>query len=143
MLKKVDPIEKILISKNKISEKDLEEIKINRFQNGNFLGKTLVEHGYINSEVLLKTLSEELEIPYVTSKDFSEDELPLPDFPVSAAFLKEKIIFPLKIDSDNLTVAVFNPFDLNTIEDLKISLQKNIKIVLCSEEEIIESIESF
>ncbi len=143
MLKKIDPVEKILISRNKISEKDLEEIKANSFQNGKFLGKTLVEHGYIHSEVLLKTLSEELGIPYVSSKDFPQEGLPLPDFPVSTAFLKEKKIFPFKIDSENLTVAVFNPFDLNTIEDLKISLQKTIKTVLCSEEEILESIESF
>ena len=104
MLKKIDPVEKILISRNKISEKDLEEIKTNSFQNGNFLGKTLVEHGYINSEVLLKILSEELGIPYVTSKDFSQEELPLPDFPVSTAFLREKLIFPLKVDSDNFEV---------------------------------------
>ncbi len=143
MLKKIDPIEKILISRNKISENDLKEIKENNFQNGNFLGKTLVEHGYIHSEVLLSTLSEELGIPYVRSKDFSPEELPVPDFPASTAFLKEKLIFPLKVDSENLTVAVFNPFDLNTMEDLKISLQKSITTVLCSEEEILESIESF
>mgnify|MGYP006091775803 CR=1 FL=1 len=143
MLKKVDPVEKILISKNQISASEIEEIKTNNFQNGNFLGKTLVEHGYIRSEVLLETLSKELGIPYVTAKDFAEEELPVPDFPVSTAFLKEKLIFPIKSEPENLTIAVFNPFDLNTIDELKVTLQKSVKTVLCSEEVILESIESF
>ena len=118
MLKKVDPVEKILLTHNKISEKALEEVKANKFQNGKFLGKVLVEHGYIHTDTLLETLAGELDKPYLKLKDYPRGNLPIPDLNVSKIFLKEKIVFPLTLENSILTIAVFNPFDFNTVEDL-------------------------
>ena len=42
-----------------------------------------------------------------------------------------------------MILAVYDPFDLYTIEDLKVSLGKNIRIVLSSEQDILESIEAY
>ena len=70
MLKKIDPIERILLKRNTLSSKVLDEVKANHPSQGRFLGKTLVEHGYIHAEVLLKTLSQEMKIPFVKFKDF-------------------------------------------------------------------------
>ena len=76
MLKKRDPIEKILLDSEKITEKTLEEIRQNEFQKGKYLGKVLVDHGYIRAQDLLETLSEELGYPYVKQEDFNSDTLP-------------------------------------------------------------------
>ncbi|MFQ5671603.1 MAG: type II secretion system ATPase GspE [Nitrospinales bacterium] len=143
MLKKIDPVEKILLTHNKISPKALEEVKTNDFQNGKFLGKTLVEHGYIHSNTLLETLAQELDKPYLKLKDYPRDNLPVPDLEISAAFMKEKVVFPLSLENDVLTLAVFNPFDFNSIEDLQISLGRPIQTALSSEEDILEAIETF
>ena len=48
MLKKSDPVERILLRNNKLTEKTLGEIKENQLQVGRYLGKTLVDHGYIH-----------------------------------------------------------------------------------------------
>ena len=72
MLKKVDPVERILLRHKKISEKVLQEVKSNNLHSHNFLGKTLVDHGYIHTQTLLETLSTELRLPYVKKKSIPE-----------------------------------------------------------------------
>lgn len=143
MLKKVDPVEQILLSHKKISDKTLEEIKLNNFQNGNYLGKTLVEYGYIHAQTLLETLSDALKIPYLKLVDYPKENLPVADLKVSETFLKEKVIFPLKRQDNKLTVAVFNPFNFATLEDLRLSIGQDIEINLSSEEDIRQAIEMY
>ncbi|MCH7499045.1 MAG: type II secretion system ATPase GspE [Nitrospinae bacterium] len=143
MIKKSDPVEKILLDNEKITQKTLEEIKRNDFQRGKYLGKVLVDHGYIHSQVLLETLSQELGFPYLQAADFPKDTMPIPGLEISEVFLKEKQVLPLKMGDDCLTLAAFDPFDLETFENLKISLGKEIKINLSSQEDILEGIERF
>ena len=142
MLKKSDPVERILLRNNKLTEKTLGEIKANQLQVGRYLGKTLVDHGYIHADVLLETLSKELGLPFISLEEYP-NQLPIKELNISEAFLKEKTIFPIQIKDDTLTIAVFDPFDLHTIENLKISLGKNIKILLSTEETIVEAIETY
>ena len=143
MLKKSDPVERILLRNNKLTEKTLGEIKVNQLQGGGYLGKTLVDHGYIHADVLLETLSKELGLRFISLEDYPKTQLPIKELNISEAFLKEKTIFPIQIKDDTLTIAVFDPFDLNAIENLKNSLGKNIKILLSTEETIVEAIETY
>ncbi len=143
MLKKTDPVERILLRNKKITEKVLKEIKTNNLHSGKYLGKTLADHGYIHVQTLLETLSRELHIPYLRYADFPHDRLPVDDVDLSQAFLREKLIFPLKVAGSTLTIAVFDPFDLFTIEHLKVSLGKEVKVVLASEQDILEAIEGY
>lgn len=142
-LKRTDPVERILLRHNQITEKALQEIKVSNLHNGKYLGKTLVDHGYIHTNILLATLSQELNIPVIRIQEHPQDDLPVPDLNISEAFLKEKVIFPLQLENDALTIAIFDPFDYYTIENLRISLDREIKIALSSEQEILEAIESF
>ena len=143
MLKKSDPVERILLRNNKLTEKNLGEIKANQLQGGGYLGKTLVDYGYIHADVLLETLSKELGLRFISLEDYPKTQLPIKELNISEAFLKEKTIFPIQIKDDTLTIAVFDPFDLNAIENLKNSLGKNIKILLSTEETIVEAIETY
>ena len=142
MLKKVDPVERILLRHKKISEKVIQEVKDNNLHSHDFLGKTLVDHGYIHTQTLLETLSAELRLPYVKKDQFPKSGLPIEGLSISYTFLREKVILPLQLKGDALIVAVFDPFDQYTIEDLKVSLGKNIRVVLSSEQDILESIEA-
>ena len=143
MLKKTDPVEQILLRNKKITEKVLDEIRSNQLQVGRYLGKTLVDHGYIHADALLETLSRELSLPFLSLEDYPKTQLPIKEIDISEAFMKEKTIFPIQVKDETLTIAVFDPFDLHTIENLKVSLKKNIKILLSTEETILEAIESF
>ncbi len=143
MHKKRNPIEKILLDSGKITEETLEEIKRNDFHRGKYLGKVLVDHGYIHSQVLLEALSHELGFPYLQAADFPKDALPVPGLEVSEVFLREKLVLPLKMEADSLTLAAFDPFDWETFENLKVSLGKEVKINLSSQEDILEGIENY
>ena len=142
MLKKVDPVERILLRHKKISEKVLQEVKTNNLHSHNFLGKTLVDHGYIHTQTLLETLGAELRLPYIKKDQFPKSGLPVEGLSISDTFLREKVILPLQLKDDTLIIAVFDPFDQYTIEDLKVSLGKNIRVVLSGEQDILESIEA-
>ena len=143
MLKKTDPVERILLRHKKITEKALSEVKANHLHTGSYLGKTLADHGYIHTQALLETLSSELRLPYIKKEQYPKSALPVQGLTITETFLREKVIFPLQIKDDTLILAVYDPFDLYTIEDLKVSLGKNIRIVLSSEQDILESIEAY
>ena len=143
MLKKTDPVESILLRHKKITEKVLKEVKASNIHSGTYLGKTLADHGYIHTQTLLETLSTELRLPYIKKEQYPKSGLPVEGMTITEAFLREKIIFPLQLKDDTLVVAVYDPFDLYTIEDLKVSVGKNIRIVLSSEQDILESIETY
>ena len=143
MLKKTDPVERILLRHKKITEKALEEVKTNNLHTGSYLGKTLTDHGYIHTQILLETLSTELRLPYIKKGQYPKSGLPVEGLTITETFLREKIIFPLQLKGDTLIVAVYDPFDLYTIEDLKVPLGKNIRVVLSSEQDILESIETY
>ena len=143
MLKKEDAVEKILLDHNRISEKTLEEIKRNNLHQGKYLGKVLVDHGYIHTGILLETLSQELGYPYLQAPDFPREKMPVPGLEISKVYLKEKLILPLAMEPNRLTVAAFDPFDWVTFEDLKMSFGREVHINLCSQEDIIEGIEEF
>jgi len=55
----------------------LAEVKTNNMHTGGYLGKTLVDHGYIHVQSLLETLSHELGIPYLKHDDFPHALLPV------------------------------------------------------------------
>ena len=143
MLKKIDPVERILLRHEKITTKILDEVKANNLHTGSYLGKTLADHGYIHIQTLLETLSTELRLPYIKKEQYPKSTLPVEGLNITETFLRDKIIFPLQIKDDTLIIAVYDPFDLYTVEDLKISLGKNVRIVLSSEQDILESIETY
>jgi general secretion pathway protein E len=142
MLKKIDPVERILLRHKKIDPKTMEEVKASHLQNGSYLGKTLTDHGYLHVQTLLETLSEELRLPYLKLSDYPKDQLPVEGLNISKTYLKGKVLFPLGLDNGTLTLAAFDPFDLATFENLKISLGKNINLVLSSEQDILEAVET-
>ncbi len=140
-LKKTDPVERILLRHGKISEKALKEAKETCVSTGKYLGKTLADHGYIHVQTLLETLSAELSLPILKGEDFARYPLPVSGLSIPETFLREKILLPLELNASALTVAVFDPFDRATLENLTVTLGRKIHIVLASEEDIVQNIE--
>ena len=91
MLKKVNPVERILLRHNKITEKVLREVKTSNLHSNSYMGKTLVDHGYIHSQSLLETLSVELQLPYVKKSQYPKSGLPVEGLSVSEDFLERRL----------------------------------------------------
>jgi len=100
-----------------------------------FLGKILIKRGLITEEQLLNALSEQLDMPVVSLKDF---EL---DMELAAMFSKTLILdhrcFPIKKTSDSIIMAVFNPLDAWIVNEAETQVPDfKIERVLVSDDEI-------
>ena len=101
-------------------------------------GDALVERGYINEQQLIEVLEYQLGIPHVTLYSYPIDEN-LTSL-ISKDFALRHVIMPIKKDGHVLTVAMNDPMDVYTIDDIRLSTGLIINPVIAKKDEIIQSI---
>nr|WP_097159081.1 GspE/PulE family protein [Bacillus oleivorans] len=102
------------------------------------IGDALVERGYINEQQLIEVLEFQLGIPHVTLYSYPVDES-LTSL-VSKDFALRHVILPLKKEGNVLTIAMSDPMDFYTIDDIRLSTGLTISPVIAKKDEIIQSI---
>ena len=131
----------MLISKGLISRRELDLGLKEHQRSGQFLGITLVKLGIIKEDELYPILSEQLDIPYVKIKEISIDAKALEKVP--AKFACHYKLMPVKFEKDILTVALSDPLDVRTIDDLRLLLGCEVAGVLATESDIGEAIRKY
>lgn len=103
------------------------------------LGKVLVELGYVNGEQIAETISKQLSVQMVDCNSYSPSKQLLSL--VTRETAERKIICPLDKNDKTLLVAMADPLDFRTIDD--ISFQTGLKIIpaVASETNILNTIE--
>lgn len=121
-----------LVCENIITQEQLEEAlktQKERAKNGEkvHLGKVLTELGYCSDEEIAKVLAEKHEVPYleVDQVEITEEVLKL--IPQQTA--NRYKVFPVKLEGNKLMVAMMNPQDIMTIDDLRVITGKEIQPV--------------
>ncbi len=126
----------ILLQLGSVSQDQLDQAlsEQRRQNNTKRLGEILVEMRVISEQSLLVALSRQLECPIVDlgSNPPSEDALRI----ISSEFAIRHLVLPLKIEAETLSVAMADPLDIQTIDDLKLLTGFNIEAVLASPTEI-------
>lgn len=143
MNSQIEALEQILVREKLVTEKLILEAQVKKSTAGTPVGKYLVEMGYLHEEDLIKAISKQLNIPYLTTKDFPESGVPLEDLNISFNYLLEHKCLPIKLDNDLLTLAMADPLDFYTIDNLKLTLGIKIEVFLSIENDIVETIESW
>jgi len=143
MNSQIEALEQILVREKLVTEKLMQEAQAKRSIAGKPIGKYLVEMGYLHEEDLIKAISKQLNVPYLAIKDFPESRVPLDDLNISFNYLLEHKCLPIKLDNDLLTLAMADPLDFYTIDNLKLTLGIKIQVFLSSEKDIVETIESW
>ena len=115
-----------LIQKNLISRQGLDRALREHERTGRFLGATVVNLGLIKEEELCPVLSEHLKIPYVKIKELIIAPSVLEK--VSAKYACHYKIIPVKFDKADLTIAVTDPLDIKTLDDLRLFLGYEVEI---------------
>ncbi len=141
MNNKIESIEQILLKEKMISEKMLRELQTKKITSGNHIGKYLVDMGFIDEEDLTKAISKQLNIACLKKKDYPESPVPIEDLNIPANYLIEHKCLPIKLDKDKLTIAMVDPLDFYTIDNLKLTLGFNVEVCLSPEKDIIETLE--
>lgn len=130
-----------LIKKGLITRSQLDAGLEEHNKTGQFLGVTLIKLGFINEEKLYPVLSEQLNIPYVKIKDIT---IPLEALKkLTVKYACHYKIIPIKFEKDRLTVAIADPLDIRTLDDLNLLLGCEAAAALASESGIIEAIKKY
>ena len=102
------------------------------------LGDALLQRGYITEQQLIEVLEFQLGIPHVNLFRYPFDPKLFNIVPKGLA--QQKMIVPLKKDGDKLFVAMADPMDYNTIEDLRLSTGFHIETAIASKDDITRTI---
>jgi len=112
-----------------LTDEELQEGLHIQKEKGGRIGEILVKSKYIKESDLLKALSIQLDIPFLTN--LSEDELDkdlVASIPIS--FLKKNIIIPFKRENGTIKVAVADPLNLDPLDDLKVFLGADMDLYI-------------
>lgn len=131
----------LLVDEGVITVEQLESGLKEQKRTGEFICTTLVKLGYAPEEKVFSLLSRQLNIPYVRLKNKEIEHFVIEK--VSAKFASHYKIIPIECKDSNLTLAMTNPLDVRTIDDIKLLLNLEVKTVLASELEILEAIRKY
>jgi MshEN domain len=135
-------IGEILISERFLTRKQLEEALKCQVIFGGRLGTNLVEMGIVEELDLLKCLSKQMEMPYVSiEKLMSVPPEVIKLIPQEIA--EEYKIIPLMLEKKRLTVAMWDPSDLSSIDAISFITGYIIMPVVCSELRLILALEQY
>jgi type IV pilus assembly protein PilB len=105
------------------------------------LGDALLQIGYITEQQLIEVLEFQLGIPHVSLYRYPVDTKILTLIPKELA--KKNLIIPLKKEENRLFVAMADPMDYYTIEDLRLSTGFQIESAIASKDDIIRAINKY
>lgn len=135
-------IGEILLDQGLIDEEKLAEGLEEQKRSGQRIGAALTGLGYISEQDFLKCLSMQLGLPFILQPEYPGNRPDL-EFQPSLKFLKNYRVLPLDRVNGHIKVACADPLDPYPIEAIKASTGLEVKVVLGTQKEIIEAIESF
>ncbi len=129
----------ILIDAGNITQHQLESALLIQRGKKKKIGKILIELGYINEEQMAGTLAKQLSLPLINcaSHTPSRDILNL----ISKETAEQKHVLPLEKNADGIVMAMADPLDWRTINDVIFQTGAKVKVVVAQESNIINCIE--
>jgi len=134
-------IGQLLVLKGLISMETLERALIEQEKHKDFLGDTLIRLGLITKDQFYNTLAGQLGVEYVKLNEIQIAPDVINEIPAKFACHYELI--PIKMENNTITVAMSNPLDIHTIDDIKLLLKREIKTVLAVKSDVLEAIKKY
>jgi len=133
-----EKLTKVLIDKKLIRQEDLEKALSVQREKGGPLSDMLVEMGYISRNDLMVVISSELGIPPINLARYKIDPGVIKLIPKKAA--KSYRIMPISKIGNTLVVAMADPLNIFTIDDIKTLTGFNLSPVITTEKDIKEAL---
>lgn len=129
----------LLVERGLISREQLDHALAEHKRTGEYLGSSLVRLGFLTIDQLLPVLAEQVGMPYVKLADVRISPQALAKVPPK--FASHYRLIPLSFSEDLLQIAIADPFDIQTLDELRLILDCEIKPVLANPREIQEAIQ--
>jgi type II secretion system protein E len=134
-------IGQVLIEEGIITPQQLERGLREQKKTNEFICTTLIKLGFAPEEKIFAILSAHLKIPYLKIKNLDIEPLIIQKVP--ARFASHYKIIPVDFKDNVLTIAMTDPLDVRTLDDVGLLLGLEVKGVLASEPEILEAIRKY
>ncbi|MES0396484.1 MAG: ATPase, T2SS/T4P/T4SS family [Syntrophobacteria bacterium] len=125
----------ILVEAGLISEDQLAQaLEEQKKQKGKRLGRIIIEKEWAKNEDICQALSKQLNIPYVKLKELEFSKEVIETIPRKQA--SRKLLFPYKKTGRRLRLAMANPLDYTTINEIKFKTGLDVSVAVATEEDI-------
>lgn len=140
-MKKKNKIGETLIEAGLITKELLNKALAHQKGKNKRIGKILIEMGHLDEVQIAKALSEQLSLPLVNCEKYSAHREMLNLVPKEIA--EQKIVLPLEIKNGRLLLAMANPLDWSTADDISFKSGVKLDIAVASETNILNTIDRF
>ncbi len=131
----------LLVQKKIITQEQLNSALIRQKKTNLRIGEELIRSGIVSEESIISTLAELMDIPFIRIRTANIDQQVINKVP--ARFVTHYNFFPLREDEGILGIAVSDPLDLYSLDEIKLMLKQPIKISLATSLEINEAIKRY
>ncbi len=129
---------KLLLDKGLISKAQLEEAVEEQRRTGKLLGLVLVDLGFVQEQDIYQSLGMQLGMETVDplAVDIPKEVL----HKINPSMARIYGIMPIRMEGDDLVVALSNPLNPHILDDLRFMLDTEVRAVLAGEEKIKQAI---
>ncbi|UTF61396.1 GspE/PulE family protein [Gilvimarinus sp. DA14] len=126
----------LLVSKQMITEAQLQHALQEQQLSGRKLGHTLVELGFVDEMALLTLLSDQLDIPFVDLKQFRFDTDLVKRLPETTA--RRYRVMILREEADSFLLGMADPTDIFCLDDIQRQLDKPVAPAVVRESDLLD-----
>ncbi|MCA1036407.1 MULTISPECIES: GspE/PulE family protein [Bacillaceae] len=130
----------LLVDSGLISEEQLQQALTEKHKDQR-IGDALLQRGYITEQQLIEVLEFQLGIPHVSLYRYPFDVKLFSMVPKDLA--KRNLIIPLKKEGEKLFVAMADPMDFYTIDDLRLSTGFHVEAAIATKDDILRAINKY
>jgi type IV pilus assembly protein PilB len=130
----------LLVDTELITAEQLQEA-LNNKADSQKLGDALLQQGLITEQQLIEVLEFQLGIPHISLYRYPFDTKLLTLVPKDLA--KRNLVIPLKKEGDKLFVAMADPMDFITVDDLRLSTGFHVETAIATKDDILRAINKY
>ena len=134
-------IGQLLIEEGIVSPEDIEKALREQKKSGKFLCTVLIEMGLVQEDSILPVLAKQMSLSFVKIKSLHIEPQVISKVP--AKFAIHYKLMPIKLENNTITIAVTDPLDVHTLDDLRLLLGIEVKAILAGEKDILEAIREY
>jgi general secretion pathway protein E len=131
----------LLIEKRLLQPDELEKALALQREGPEKLGRVLADLGFVSGKDVLAALSEQLEVPLITAREFPAVAAEVEG--ISLRFMRQFRFLPIGIDDRIVTLAMADPLDSETIASVRLFTKKRVRALLASEQDVLAGIERY
>jgi type II secretory ATPase GspE/PulE/Tfp pilus assembly ATPase PilB-like protein len=135
-------IGQVLVEAGLVSEADIEQaLSEQKKRKGKRLGEMLVELGILRERDLAMTLAAKFDLPLVNLDEVAIN--PEATSLVGKDFIVKYGVMPLDVDPKQLTVAIADPTSIDTLEALRVRVQRRIRDVMVTPTQLKDAVQRY